>query len=380
MDRTARAAASASNRVTSGSATTRFVATLSFAAFFAVTGADAGELAIYNWADYFGPETIARYEAETGTTVTLGYFDSNEMLETKLLTGGSGYDVVFPATSNAERELQVGALLPIEPDRLANYRNLDPSVLAALDTVPGGRQLGVPYTWGTVGIAYNPALVAERLGEQPMDRLDAIFKPENAAKLADCGIAMLDSPVEVLSIALNYLGAEPYSDDPAELERAGALLSAIAPSVRYFNNQKATGDLAAGNICVALVYSGDAGIAQARAAEAGNGVEVAYAIPREGTLMWIDLMAIPADSARVDAAYAFIDYMLRPEVIADVTNTVFFANANAAASALVDPAILGDPGFYPPVEVRERLFPDRNLDAKALRGRTRLWTKVKTGT
>ncbi|MGB2891393.1 MAG: extracellular solute-binding protein, partial [Albidovulum sp.] len=163
-------------------------------------------------------------------------------------------------------------------------------------------------------------------------------------------------------------------------ERAGALLSAIAPSVRYVNNQKATGDLAAGNICVALVYSGDAGIAQARAAEAGNGVEVAYAIPREGTLMWIDLMAIPADSARVDAAYAFIDYMLRPEVIADVTNTVFFANANAAASALVDPAILGDPGFYPPVEVRERLFPDRNLDAKALRGRTRLWTKVKTGT
>ena len=349
-------------------------------AILAAPCARAADLAIYNWADYFGAETIARYEAETSTRVTLDYFDSNEVLETKLLAGGSGYDVVFPAASNAERLFKAGALLPIDTAKLANYGNLDPMILAALDTVPGGRRLGVPYTWGTIGIAYNPALVAERLGDQPMDTLDVIFKPENAAKLADCGIALLDSPVEVLSIVLNYLGAEPYSDDPADLDRAGALLSAIAPSVRYFNNQKATGDLAAGNICVALVYSGDAGIAQARAAEAGNGVEVAYAIPREGTLMWIDLMAIPADSARVDAAYAFIDYMLRPEVIADVTNTVFFANANAAASALVDPAILGDPGFYPPVEVRERLFPDRNLDAKALRGRTRLWTKVKTGT
>lgn len=380
MDRCKTAIIGAGFRAASGVRAAGTVAILLGATFVAAPRANADHLAIYNWADYFGAETIARYEAETGTQVTLDYFDSNELLETKLLTGGSGYDVVFPAASSAEREFQAGALLPVDPDRLANYRNLDPAILAALDTVPGGRRLGVPYTWGTIGVAYNPALVAERLGDQPMDTLDVIFKPENAAKLADCGIAMLDSPVEVLSIALNYLGAEPYSDDPAELDRAGALLSAIAPSLRYFSNQKATGDLAAGNICAALVYSGDAGIAQARAAEAGNGVEIAYAIPREGTLMWIDLMAIPADSARIDAAYAFIDYMLRPEVIADVTNTVFFANANAAASAHVDPAILGDPGLYPPREVRERLFPDRSLDAKALRGRTRLWTKVKAGT
>ncbi len=349
-------------------------------ALFAASGVCADDIAIYNWADYFGPQTIAAYEAETGTGVTLDFFDSNEVLETKLLVGGSGYDVVFPATSNAEREFQAGALHAIDPARLANYGNLDPAVLSALDAVPGGRALGVPYTWGTIGIAYNPALVASRLGDRPMDTLDAIFTPATAERLADCGIAMLDSPAEVIAVALNYLGADPYSDDASDLDRAGALLSAVTPSVRYFSNQKATGDLAAGNICAALVYSGDAALAQARAAEAGNGVEIVYAIPREGTLMWMDLMAIPADSQHVDAAYRFIDYMLRPEVMAEVTNTVFFANANAAASDHVDPAILGDPGLYPPKDVRARLFPDRSLAAKPLRNRTRLWTMVKSGT
>ncbi|MFN6951389.1 MAG: extracellular solute-binding protein [Albidovulum sp.] len=348
--------------------------------FFLAADARADDLAIFNWADYFAPDTIAAYEAETGTRVTLDHYDSNEVLETKLLVGGSGYDVVFPAASNAERAFRAGALLPIDPTRLSNYANLDPDILAALDVVPGGRALGVPYTWGTVGIAYNPALVAGRIGDQPMDTLDVLFDPAIANRLADCGIAMIDSPAEVIAIALNYLGAAPYSDDPADLERAGALLSAVAPSVRYFSNQKATGDLAAGAICVALVYSGDAAIAQARAIEAGNGVEVRYAIPREGTLMWIDLMAIPADSARVDAAYRFIDYMLRPEVIAGVTNAVFFANANLAAAAHVDPAILEDPGLYPPKAVRDRLFPDRSLEAGPLRNRTRLWTRIKAGT
>lgn len=342
--------------------------------------ASAADLAIYNWADYFGTDTIATHEAESGADVTLDYFDSNEVLETKLLVGGSGYDVVFPAASNAERLFKAGALLPVDPARLSNYGNLDPAILTALDAVPGGRQLGVPYTWGTIGIAYNPALVAERIGDQPMDTLDVIFRPEIAGRLADCGIAVLDSPVEIVSIALNHLGLDPYSDDAGDLARAGDLVAAAVPSIRYFSNQKATGDLASGNICVALIYSGDAGIAQARASEASTGIEVAYAIPREGSLMWIDLMAIPVDAAHIDAAYRFIDYMLRPEVIADVTNTVFFANANAAADAHVDPAILADPGIYPPEETRGRLFPDRALEARPLRNRSRLWTKVKSGT
>ncbi|MCC2112080.1 MAG: extracellular solute-binding protein [Hyphomicrobiales bacterium] len=344
-----------------------------------VNPATAGQLNIYNWAEYFGAETIDRYQKETGDEVTLDYFDSNEILETKLLAGGSGYDVVFPAASNAVRELQAGALAPIDPNRLQNYGNLNPAILASLDEIPGGRKLGVPYTWGTVGIAYNVKLVQDRLGDRPMNSLDIVFDPEIAGKLADCGIAVLDSPLEITSIALNYLGADPYTDDADALKRAEDLLANAAKSIRYFHNQKATNDLASGDICVGLIYSGDAGIAAVRAEEAGNGVEIGYAIPEEGTLMWIDLMAIPADAPNADVAYRFIDYMLRPEVIAEVTNTVYFANANSAADSHVDAGILGDEGIYPGETVMSRLFPDKTIGPKGQRLRNRLWTRVKTG-
>lgn len=355
--------------------------TISAAALAAVLAvpATAGELAIYNWADYFGETTVSGYETATGTRVTLDYFDSNEVLETKLLASGSGYDVVFPAASNAERQLQAGALHPIDTSRLENYGNLRPEILASLDKVPGGRKLGVPYTWGTIGIAYNPALVSQRLGDLPVDSWELLFNPQYAAKLKDCGIGMLDSPVEMLSVTLNYLGADPYSQDQADITQAQDLLAGAAQSIRYFSNQKPSTDLPAGNLCLAVMYSGDAGIAQARAAEAGKGVEVFYSIPKEGTLMWIDLMAIPEDAANKAEAYEFIDYMLRPEVIAEVSNTVFFANANAAADKHVLPEILSDPGIYPDAATLARLFPDKSLGAKALRQRTRAWTKVKSG-
>ncbi|AHD03503.1 putrescine/spermidine ABC transporter substrate-binding protein (plasmid) [Leisingera methylohalidivorans DSM 14336] len=341
--------------------------------------AAAGELAIYNWADYFGENSIPGFEQSTGTQVTLDYFDSNEVLETKMLAGGSGYDVVFPAASNAERQLQAGALQPIDTARLSNYGNLRLEILASLDKLPGGRGLGVPYTWGTIGLAYNPALVSARLGDMPVDSWDLLFNPEYAAKLKDCGVAVLDSPVEMLSVTLNYLGADPYSEDKAEIAKAQALLASAADNITYFSNQKPATDLPGGNVCLAVMYSGDAGIAQARALEAGNGVEILYSIPKEGTLMWIDLMAIPEDAANVDEAYAFIDHMLQPEVIAEVSNTVFFANANAAADAHVLPEILSDPGIYPDAETLARLFPDKSLGARALRQRSRAWTKVKSG-
>ncbi|MEZ5841524.1 MAG: extracellular solute-binding protein [Hyphomicrobiales bacterium] len=347
--------------------------------FSAVLPAAAEELRIFNWADYFGADTVENFQKETGINVSLDFYDSNEILETKLLTGGSGYDLVFPAASNAAREFGAGALAAIDPSRLKNYGNLNPAILASLDRLPGGLQLGVPYTWGTIGIAYNTKLVADRIGDQPMDTLDVIFKPEIAAKLADCGIAVLDSPVEIASVTLNYLGADPYSANADDLAGAEALLVEAGKSIRYFHNQKATNDLAAGDVCVALIYSGDAGIAMARAEEAGNGVELGYAIPKEGTLMWVDLMAVPVDAPNADAAYRFIDYMLRPEVIAEVTNTVFFANANAAANANVDEAILADEGIYPAAEVMSRLFPDLPLGPAEQRARTRLWAKVKTG-
>ncbi|PLX38480.1 MAG: spermidine/putrescine ABC transporter substrate-binding protein PotF [Hyphomicrobiales bacterium] len=347
--------------------------------FASVASASAEELRIFNWADYFGADTVANFQTETGIDVSLDYYDSNEVLETKLLAGGSGYDLVFPATSNAVREFQAGALAEIDTSKLSNYGNLNPKILASLDQVPGGRKIGVPYTWGTVGIAYNAKLVAERIGDQPLNSLDVIFKPEIAEKLKDCGIAVLDSPFEISSVALNYLGADPYTNNADDLKKAEDLLATAAKSVRYFHNQRATNDLASGDICVALIYSGDAGIAAMRAEEAGNGVEVGYAIPQEGTLMWIDLMAIPADAPNAAAAYKFIDYMLKPEVVAEVTNLVYFANANKEADAHVDPAILGDENVYPGDEVMGRLFPDKTLGAKEQRLRTRLWTKVKTG-
>ncbi|SDJ23967.1 extracellular solute-binding protein [Aliiruegeria lutimaris] len=352
-----------------------------FAALLAGNGAGAAaqELAIYNWADYFGESTISNYEAETGAEVTLDFYESNEVLETKLLTGGSGFDVVFPAASNAEREFAAGALHPVDPSRLENYGNLDPEIVSALDQLPGGRQLGVPYTWGTVGLAYNSAMIAERLGDVSVDSWDIVFKPELAARIADCGIAVLDSPIELVSIGLDYLGHDPYSNDRDQLDEVTGLLTGLAGNTRYFANQRAVNDLATGDICMAILYSGDAGIAQARAMEAESGPEILYAIPKEGTLLWIDLMAIPADSGNIDAAYRFIDYMLRPDVIAEVTDTVYFANANAAADGLVDPAIRSDPGIYPDAATREGLFADRNVDAKTLRARTRLWTKVKSG-
>ncbi|SPF76119.1 Spermidine-binding periplasmic protein SpuE [Aliiroseovarius pelagivivens] len=342
--------------------------------------ATAEELSIYNWADYFGETTVSDYEAETGTDVTLDYFDSNEVLETKLLTGASGYDVVFPAASNAQREFQAGALHPIDPSRLSNYGNLNPDILTSLDAIPGGRELGVPYTWGTIGLAYNVAMIEERLGTDTITSWDVLFDPEIAGKLADCGIAVLDSPIEMVSVALNYLGADPYSNDREDLDKVRDLYTAVSPSIRYFHNQKASTDLPSGDVCLSVMYSGDAGIAQARAMEAESGVDILYSIPTEGTLMWIDLMAIPVDAKRVDDAYRFLDYMLRPEVIADVSNYVYFANANKAADAFVDEAILTDPGIYPDEATLGRLFPDLSVGAKTLRNRNRLWTSVKSGT
>jgi putrescine transport system substrate-binding protein len=338
-----------------------------------------GTLAIYTWADYLGAKTIETYQNETGTKVIVDLFDSNEILETKLLTGGSGYDVVFPAASNAERQATAGAIAAIDPSKLKNYGNLSPVILEALDKVPGGRALGVPYTWGTIGVAWNKAKIKELLGVDAIDSLDAIFKPKNAEKLKDCGVTLLDSPFEVIAVTLNYLGLDPYSSNPEDLVKAEEALKAIAPSIRYFHNQKPSNDLPAGDVCISLVYSGDAGLAQARAAENKNGVEIGYAVPKEGTMLWVDLMAIPADAPNPEEAYRFIDYMLKPEIAADVTNTVFFANANKGADQFVNPDILSDPGIYPPADIVAKLFSDRSLDAKQTRERTRLWTKVKTG-
>jgi len=341
--------------------------------------ADEAVVNVYNWYDYIGTTTVADFEAETGIAVRYDTFDSNEILEAKLMTGGSGYDVTVPASNFLARQVAAGVFLPLDRSLLPHYGNLDPELLARLGDSDPGNLYAVPYTWGTTGIAYNVGNVAARLGAQAADTFALIFDPETAAKLADCGIAIVDSPAEVTAAALAYLGRDPNSETDEDLAAAMDVLDAIRPYVRHFKSGQIINDLASGEICVALAYSGDAAIAAVRAEEAGGDVEVAFAIPREGAQVFFDVLAIPVDAPHPEAAHAFVDYMLRPEVIAGVTNTVFFANANAAAGDFVDPAVLADASIYPPQAVRERLFAVKPHDIRYDRKLTRAWTSFRTG-
>ncbi|EZH78404.1 spermidine/putrescine ABC transporter substrate-binding protein [Ectopseudomonas composti] len=354
----------------------RLAASLLLLAIATPLMAEPKQLNLYNWADYVAPQALARFQAETGIRVKYDTFDSTDVLESKLMTGGSGYDLVFPASSGLSRAIQARALQPV--GTLKNASNLDPELLAKLASVDPGNQYGVPYTWGTVGLAINKQAVEQRLPGVALDSLDLLFKPEYASKLKDCGISVLDSPQEVIAIALNYLGKPPYSAKGDDLQTASALLAALQPNLRYIGNARQIDDLAKGETCLALTYTGDAGMAAARAAEAGQPFEVLYRIPREGTLIWFDTMAIPADAPHPGNARAFIDFMLQPEAIAELTNALFFANANRAATPLLDEAVSGDPDIYPPEAVRARLFAEQVLNLREQRQRTRLWTAFRS--
>ena len=335
-------------------------------------------LNIYSWSSYIPEKGLQQFKDQTGIAVKYDVFDSAEALDSKLLTGGSGYDVVFPASSALARAIKAKAVQEVPSGSLPNYANLDPELLAKLAVSDPDNRYGVPYTWGTVGLGLNLQAVQKRLPQAPLNTLDLLFKPEYASQLKDCGIAVLDSPQEVISIALNYLGRDPYSTQAADLKAVQQLLTALQPNIRYVGTGKHIDDLAKGEICLALTYNGDAGMTAAQAAENQQPFEVVYRIPREGTLIWFDVMAIPADAPHPQAARQFIDFMLRPEVIAELTNSIYFANANQAADALVDPAIKGDPDIYPPQEVREKLFSDQTQPLKAQRERTRIWTSFRS--
>ncbi|PTQ67069.1 polyamine ABC transporter substrate-binding protein [Pseudomonas sp. GV071] len=341
--------------------------------------AEEKALNIYNWSEYIGPEALKGFQAETGIQIKYDVFDSPEALDSKLLTGGSGYDLVFPSSSGLARAIKAKAVQPIDPAGLKLYSNLAPDLLSKLATSDPDNRYGVPYTWGTVGLGLNKDAVSKRLGNDvPLNSLDLLFKPEYASKLKDCGIGVLDSPQEVISIALNYLGHDPYSTQPADLKQVQQLLAALQPNVRYVASGRQIDDLAKGEVCLALSYNGDAATAAARAVEAKQPFEVVYRIPREGTLVWFDTMAIPVDAPHPQAALAFINYMLRPEAIAEVTNSVFFANANSAATAMVDLAVTSDPDIYPPAEVRAHLFSEQMQTLAQQRERTRLWTAFRS--
>jgi putrescine transport system substrate-binding protein len=339
-------------------------------------------LNIYNWSDYIAPDTIAKFEAETGIKIHYDVYDGNEVLEAKLLAGRSGYDLVVPsATPFLARQIAAKVYRPIDKAKLTNYGNLDKGLLDKVSaSADPGNQYGVPYLWGTTGIGINVEKVKAALGEEaPLDSWAMIFDPEIAKKLAPCGISLLDTAQEVFPAALAYLGRDPTSKDPKDLEAAAAAVTKVRPFIKKFHSSQYINDLANGDICVALGYSGDVIQARSRAEDAKNGIAIAYAIPKEGAQLAVDMMAIPADAAHPENAQAFIDYILRPEVIAAVTNAVGYPNPNSVATDMVDEDLRNDPAIYPPDAVRAKLFLDKPAAADYERARTRAWTRVKSG-
>ncbi|WP_297974420.1 polyamine ABC transporter substrate-binding protein, partial [uncultured Amaricoccus sp.] len=325
-------------------------------------------------------DTVAKFEAETGIKVVYDVYDSNEVLEAKLLAGNSGYDVVVPTSSFLQRQVAAGVYMPLDKSKLPNLKNMDPELMEKAEAYDPGNEHSVIYMWGTVGIGYNKAKVAERLGaDVPVDSWDLVFNPEFAAKLADCGITMLDSSTDMLQVAAAYLGLDPLTTDPADMEKAADLLMKVRPYIRYFNSSQYISDLANGEICVAVGFSGDVYIAAARAEEAENGIEIAYSLPVEGTQLWFDMMAIPADAPNPDAAHKWINFIMEPQITADITDYVSYANANTASLPLVDEAVRNDPSIFPPADVMAKLFPTVTYGGQLDRVMTRLWTKVRTG-
>ena len=286
---------------------------------------------VLNWSDYIDDSLIAEFTEKTGIRVVYDVFDSNEILETRLLAGGSGYDVVVPTGSFLSRQIQAGVFQKLQKDKLPNLSNMWDVVTTRTDKYDPGGDYSINYMWGTVGIGYNVQKVAEILGTEKIDSWDVLFKPENAQKFASCGIYMLDSPSDMIPIVLNYLGFDPNSHEPDEIAKAEELLVSIRPSIRKFHSSEYINALANGDICMAVGWSGDVLQSRDRAAEADQGVTVAYVAPKEGTQMWFDQMAIPADAPNVDEAHEFLNFIMEPEVIAKATNYVYFANGNLAS-------------------------------------------------
>lgn len=348
---------------------------------FNAVAAEEPVLNVYNWSDYIADEVLEQFQAETGIKVVYDVYDSNEVLEAKLLAGHSGYDLVFPtARPFAQRHIKAGIYRKLDKAALANYGNLDPAILKGLSDLDPGNAHVVPYMWGTTSIGYNVGKIAERLGaDAQADTWALIFDPKTAERLADCGISLLDDPTEVFSAALAYLGKDPNSTAKADLDAATELLQKVRPHIRYFHSSQYINDLANGDLCVAHGYSGDILQARDRAEEAKNNVEVALTIPREGAVAFVDVMAIPADAKHPGNAQRLIDFLMRPEVIAKISNFVGYANAIPTSQPLLDEDVRNDKGIFPPQEVVERLIAPAELDPAAQRARTRAWTRVKAG-
>lgn len=343
-------------------------------------GDDDKTLNVYNWSDYIAEDTIPAFEKSSGVKVVYDVFDSNEMVETKLLAGSSGYDIVVPTLNFLGRQIQAGVFQPLDKAKIPNLANLDPAMMKRIALQDPGNQYAVPYLWGTTGIGYNVDKVKAAFGTTDVtNSWDLVFKPENLSKLTSCGVTFLDTPSELIPIALNYLGEDPNSQDPAVIDKAAALLKTIRPHISNFHSSQYIDALAKGSTCLVVGWSGDVIQARDRAAEAKNGVNIAYAIPKEGAPLWFDMLAIPKDAKHVDSAHAFINHLLDPQVAANNTNFVSYPNANPKSTPLVDKAISGDPTIYPPADVQAKLFTFAIIPPEVDRQYTRIWTQLKTG-
>ena len=349
-------------------------------ALFAGVASGEGVLNVYNWNDYIDPQTIERFEAETGIKIRYDLYDSNEVLDAKLRAGRSGYDLVAPSASPfLAKQLPAGLYQRIDRSKLSNYGNLDPQIMKQLDRYDPGNQHAVPWMWGTTGIGYNAGLVRKIMPDAPVNSLRMLFDPAIVSRFASCGVVILDSPTDVIPAALAYLGLEPDSKRPEDLDKAVGVLTKIRPHVRKWHSSEYINDLANGDACLAFGYSGDIKQAAARAEEAGRGVTVEYAIPREGALVWVDAWAIPADAPNVANAHRFLDFVLRPDIAAQNTNFIGYANAVPSSRTMIDPAIRDDATIYPPDEIRKRFYTITPADRAYDRLRTRAWTRVTTG-
>lgn len=334
---------------------------------------------VYNWSDYIDESILEDFTKETGIKVVYDVFDSNEVLETKLLAGGTGYDVVVPTGTFLGRQIQAGVFTKLDKSKLPNLKHMWKDIEARLVKYDPGNEYAINYMWGTTGIGYNVEKIAAIMPDAPLDSWDMIFKPDVVSKFADCGIFVLDTPEEMIPAALNYLGLDPDSNATADIEKAGELLLTIRPYIRKFHSSEYINALANGDICLAVGWSGDVLQARDRAAEADNGVTVEYAIPKQGALMWFDNMAIPADAKHIEEAHVFLDYIMRPEVIAKASNYVFYANGNKDSQALMDKEVLDDPAIYPTEETVSHLYTTTTKPPKVSRIQNRVWTKVKSG-
>jgi putrescine transport system substrate-binding protein len=334
---------------------------------------------VYNWSDYVGETTIDDFEKATGIKVVYAVFDSNEQLETKLLTGRSGYDVVVPTAPFLERQIKAGVYRKLDKSKLPNLANMDADIMQRTAAHDPGNEHAVTYLWGTVGLGYNPDMVKKALGTDTIDSWGALLDPAVASKLAKCGISILDAPTDVFGSVAIYLGLDPNSEKPEDLKAVEDALLKIRPYVRYFHSSQYINDLASGEICLALGWSGDVLQARDRGAAAANPVSVRYVIPKEGGINYFDMMAIPADAPHPGNAHAFINYLMDPQVIAKVTNKVRFANANEASLPYVTDDIKNDPGIYPDAATRARLHPDLAESQQFSRDLNRTWTRVRSG-